>query len=92
MRRAVQTGREYGYLLNRIWVDDYCVWLQQLPERWLGELATELDGVAISRDMLAWPLAAYEELARESLAEMDTVADAGSGDGGQAQAGRPCTA
>ena len=82
VRRAVQTGREYGYLLNRIWVDDYCVWLQQLPERWLGELATELDGVAISRDMLAWPLAAYEELARESLAEMDTVADAGSGDGG----------
>ena len=84
VRRAVQTGREYGYLLNRIWVDDYCVWLQQLSERWLGWLAEELDGVAISRDMLAWPLAAYEELARESLAEMDAAAEAGSGDGGGA--------
>ena len=29
-RAAVQRNGEYGYLLNRIFLDDYCVWIQQV--------------------------------------------------------------
>lgn len=28
-RALLQSGVECGYLLNRVWLDDYCVWLQQ---------------------------------------------------------------
>ena len=68
VRQAVQRGGEYGYLLNRIYVDDYCVWLQQLDPRWLVRLSEQLDGISVSHDMLAWPLAAYEDMARSSPA------------------------
>jgi protein SHQ1 len=73
VRRTVQQGGEYGYLLNRVWTDDYCVWVQQLPPHGLLSLAEQLEGVTVSADMLSWPLATYEELAWESLAEPEAV-------------------
>ena len=67
VRAAVQGGGEYGYLLNRIWLDDYLVWLQQLAPRWLPKLAEKLEGVvaAMRRESIGWPLEAYEQLALE---------------------------
>ena len=67
VRGTVQAGGEHGYLLNRIWLDDYLVWLQQLNPKWLTKLAEKLDAetVSVSRETVGWPLAAYEELALE---------------------------
>ena len=65
LRTLVQRGVEHGYLLNRIWLDDYCVWLQQLPARWLAKLADKLESVGMRRELVRWPLQAYEELAAE---------------------------
>mmetsp|Transcript_5018 Transcript_5018/g.13253 ORF Transcript_5018/g.13253 Transcript_5018/m.13253 type:complete len:132 (+) Transcript_5018:1-396(+) len=65
LRQVLQRSVDSGYLLNRIWTDDYCVWIQQLPLRWLGKLADKLEGVEVSADKVRWPLRAYEDLARE---------------------------
>ena len=65
LRTLVQRGVEHGYLLNRIWLDDYCVWLQQLPACWLAKLADKLESVGMRRELVRWPLQAYEELAAE---------------------------
>jgi protein SHQ1 len=54
-----------GYLLNRVWLDDYCVWLQQLPPPQLAALAEEVRLVALQKADVGWPLAEYEALARE---------------------------
>jgi protein SHQ1 len=69
VRSAVQRNDEYGYLLNRIWLDDYCVWLQQLRPTHLKALAESVQAVALRKDMLSWPLEAYEQLARQSTDE-----------------------
>ena len=37
-RASVQRNGEYGYLLNRIWLDDYCVWIQQVTRKRLSTL------------------------------------------------------
>uniref|UniRef100_A0A7S2MZ90 Shq1 C-terminal domain-containing protein n=1 Tax=Haptolina brevifila TaxID=156173 RepID=A0A7S2MZ90_9EUKA len=75
VRGLVQRSDEHGYLLNRIWTDDYCVWLQQLPPRWLDRLADKLAAVHVTHDMLAWPLAAFESLARGEDDEEDEEED-----------------
>lgn len=82
LRLLVQRGVEHGYLLNRIFVDDYCVWLQQLEPRWLAKLADKLEAVPMSRELVHWPLAAYEELAMQGGEEEDDGADVGMEDDG----------
>jgi len=69
-RHLVQRGLDYGYLLNRCWLDDYCVWLQQQPPRRLARLATTLSAVRLERGDVGWPLAAYEELAATAEDEL----------------------
>lgn len=41
-RQLLQGSVEYGYLFNRIWLDDYCIWLQQQPPRRIAHLAASL--------------------------------------------------
>ena len=71
-RAAVQRNGEYGYLLNKIWIDDYSVWVQQshpengLPAAAFDRLADQLAAVQITKDMVRWPLDGYEEVARQS--------------------------
>lgn len=65
VRGLVQAGVEHGYLLNRIWLDDYCVWVQQLPPGLLNRVAERLEHCRPSRAAVGWPLLAYEELADE---------------------------
>ena len=66
-RTTVQRGGEYGYLLNRIWLDEYLVWLQTLPPIALAQLAESLDAeaAALGDEALGWPLKAYEQLAQD---------------------------
>mmetsp|Transcript_23702 Transcript_23702/g.49637 ORF Transcript_23702/g.49637 Transcript_23702/m.49637 type:complete len:464 (+) Transcript_23702:282-1673(+) len=60
---------EFGYLLNRVWVDDYCIWLQQQPERRLDRLISALKIGHPEKTEIGWPLAAYEALASEIAQE-----------------------
>ena len=69
-RLAIQKNGEYGYLLNRLYLDDYCVWMQQgCKPSSLAKLIGAVDAVALSKDMISWPLEAYEQLAMESTEE-----------------------
>jgi hypothetical protein len=58
-------GCEYGYLLNRCFIDPMCVWVQQSPGRRLARLADALEGAVPGKGGVGWPLERYEALARE---------------------------
>ena len=57
--RATVQAAEHGYLLHRVWLDDYCVWVQQQPEERLTTLADQLGALQLERDAVGWPLQAY---------------------------------
>jgi len=62
-RCVLQRTVEYGYLLNKAWIDDYCMWVQQQPPRRITRLVTLVRELEFDKDALGWPLSAYEELA-----------------------------
>ncbi|EOD36940.1 hypothetical protein EMIHUDRAFT_42339, partial [Emiliania huxleyi CCMP1516] len=62
-RKLLQGGAEYGYLLNRAWLDDTVIWLQRVPARRLVRLAAALEAAAPSKPTVGWPLEQYEALA-----------------------------
>ena len=74
----LQQSVELGYLLNRIWLDDYCIWVQQQPARRIARLVDALGRVRLEKDAIGWPLAAYESIVLEE--EGDAMDDEGSGD------------
>ena len=85
-----------GHLLNRVWLDDYCVWLQQLPCRQLAALAEEVGRIELQKADVGWPLAEYEALAREDDDEQMEQAEGegavwagppGGGEGGASGSG-----
>lgn len=65
-RQLLQTTVEYGFLLNRIWVEDYCIWLQQQPPRRIARLAASLRALELRKSSSGWPLEEYESLAETS--------------------------
>lgn len=69
-----QGSVEYGYLLNRIWLDDYTIWLQQQPARRIARLAAAVGALSLSKDAVGWPLHAYEQCARDDVDEHDADA------------------
>ena len=66
---AWQGSVEYGYLLNRIWLDDYTIWLQQQPARRIARLAAVVGALSLRKDAVGWPLHAYEQCARDDVDE-----------------------
>ena len=71
-----QGSVEYGYLLNRIWLDDYTIWLQQQPARRIARLAAAVGALSLSKDGVGWPLLAYEQCARDDVDDDDDEHDA----------------
>ena len=71
-----QGSVEYGYLLNRIWLDDYTIWLQQQPARRIARLAAAVGALSLSKDGVGWPLLAYEQCARDDDDDDEHDADA----------------
>jgi len=71
-------GCDYGYLLNRCCVDEFCLWVQQAPARRLARLADALEAAAPAKENIGWPLAEYEVLALEEGGESEE--DEGSGE------------
>ena len=70
-RALLQRHLDLGYLLNRVWLDDYCVWVQQLPAPQLARLGAELGALRLPKEAVGWPLDEYERLAREDAEEME---------------------
>lgn len=70
-RSLLQRHLDLGYLLNRVWLDDYCVWVQQLPAPKLAQLGAEVGALRLPKEAVGWPLDEYEQLAREDAEEME---------------------
>ncbi|KAL1510099.1 hypothetical protein AB1Y20_006431 [Prymnesium parvum] len=61
VRRLVQ-AREDGHLLVRIFLDDYCIWVQQTSASSFNKLADRLAGHTPRTEEIGWTLPCREEL------------------------------
>ncbi|KAI8393944.1 SHQ1 protein-domain-containing protein [Radiomyces spectabilis] len=53
------------YIYSKIWLDDYCVWIQHASDHVIRTLAHELHHFTLGKNDLGWDLVELEELARE---------------------------
>ncbi|KAN0043417.1 hypothetical protein ACTA71_011073 [Dictyostelium dimigraforme] len=56
---------EFKYYLNRLYIDDYCIWLQHASKKKLKSLRNKLSEYEMKKSMLSWPLEEYEKLVEE---------------------------
>ncbi|KAJ3092879.1 Hsp90 cochaperone shq1, partial [Quaeritorhiza haematococci] len=52
-----------GYVLSRLYLEDYCVWVQSAKNSILRSLASELHHLRLDKNEVRWPLLQYEKLA-----------------------------
>ncbi|CAO3609907.1 unnamed protein product [Cunninghamella blakesleeana] len=52
------------YIYSKIWLDDYCIWIQHSSDNVLRTLAHELHHFKINRSDIEWDLEELEEVAR----------------------------
>ncbi|KAJ3286593.1 Hsp90 cochaperone shq1 [Borealophlyctis nickersoniae] len=78
--RDVLGGDEGGYALRRLWIDDYCVWIQHASDKTIRSLASELNHIKIAKADIGWPLEELEQIARECA---DEEAETDGGEVGQ---------
>eukprot|EP01133_Synstelium_polycarpum_P001139 gene1139-1301_t len=64
IRRCLES-HETKYYLNRLYIDDYCVWLQYASKKKLKSLRNKLAAFTIEKVDVDWPLEAYEKLVEE---------------------------
>ncbi|KAJ3188872.1 Hsp90 cochaperone shq1 [Gaertneriomyces sp. JEL0708] len=69
-------GDDRMYVLSRLWIDDYCVWVQKSNAAVVLSLASELNHIKIQKSEIGWSLEELEQVARETPAELESdVAD-----------------
>jgi protein SHQ1 len=70
-KRILDTAGEPYYVYSRIWLDDYCNWVQYASDEVLRSMAHEVRKVSLEKgDILAaFDVVELEEAAREALAE-----------------------
>ncbi|KAM9987130.1 hypothetical protein ACTFIY_011532 [Dictyostelium cf. discoideum] len=56
---------EFKYYLNRLYIDDYCIWLQHASKKKLKSLRNKLSEYEMKKSMISWPLEEYEKLVEE---------------------------
>eukprot|EP00357_Protocruzia_adherens_P007018 CAMPEP_0115040254 /NCGR_PEP_ID=MMETSP0216-20121206/44675_1 /TAXON_ID=223996 /ORGANISM="Protocruzia adherens, Strain Boccale" /LENGTH=512 /DNA_ID=CAMNT_0002421371 /DNA_START=90 /DNA_END=1628 /DNA_ORIENTATION=- len=66
---------EPRYLLNRLFIDDFCIWIQQVPHSKFVELADELDATTVTKDDLDFDIPRYERKAVEGGDEEESESD-----------------
>ncbi|KAH7924565.1 SHQ1-domain-containing protein [Leucogyrophana mollusca] len=64
---------EVYYIYSKLWVDDYCVWMQtSASDETLRELSRRLNGLTITKTMIGWDL---QELEAATLLPPDRESD-----------------
>eukprot|EP01132_Coremiostelium_polycephalum_P007894 gene7894-9713_t len=63
--KRILEGHEFKYYLNRLYIDDYCCWLQHASKKKLKSLRNKLLEFQIKKDQMDWPLEEYEKLVEE---------------------------
>jgi protein SHQ1 len=54
---------DYMYLMDRIYITDYCVWIQSASDKQFKSLASELHHMEIPKSITGWDLEMLEEAA-----------------------------
>ena len=72
--RRVLKFSEAKYLLNDIFITDYCVWIQSVPDMHIEALARKLETITLEKEDIGLPLLAVEEI-------VSAEADEGGADG-----------
>lgn len=49
VRAILSTSGDYRYLLNELFIDDYCIWIQSVSESVLDSLKEEVAAIEISK-------------------------------------------
>lgn len=53
---------ESRHFLSRLYIDDYCVWIQYLNSTKLRMLSQALDAIRVSKTDISWPLMELEQI------------------------------
>ncbi|KAJ3337966.1 Hsp90 cochaperone shq1 [Gonapodya sp. JEL0774] len=71
--KEVMEKNEQAYVVGRMWVEDYCVWLQGADEATIRSLCEQLAALRPEKSWTGWPLDELENevMAREGEAEED---------------------
>ncbi|KAJ3262036.1 Hsp90 cochaperone shq1 [Boothiomyces macroporosus] len=65
-----QKAHESMYLIDRVYITDYCIWIQKASDRQLKSLASELNHFEFKRELSDWELEDLEKAAKESKEEL----------------------
>ena len=55
------------YVLDRVWITDYCVWIQKASDKRIKSLASELNHYEVSKGDAGFELTEYEGLAQQNI-------------------------
>ena len=69
--RAVLDRDEHKHVLSRLYLDDYCVWLQSASERVVTRLGDQLAAYRPTKADVGWPLELLEAAARAAAEDGD---------------------
>ncbi|KXS10988.1 SHQ1-domain-containing protein [Gonapodya prolifera JEL478] len=62
--KEVMDRHEAAYLVGRLWVDDYCVWVQSASDKRLRSLYDDVTKIRMVKSMTDWPLNDLDEIAK----------------------------
>jgi protein SHQ1 len=64
---------EQRYLLNRMFLDDYVVWIQYVDEKMLKSLSEELRVLSFTKKSIRWDLKCLEDFVLDAVREYEEV-------------------
>jgi protein SHQ1 len=64
--KMVLEVNETMYLMDRIFITDYCIWIQKASEKHIKSLASELHHYKTTKAMSGWDLEEWEQQAQET--------------------------
>ncbi|GJE86893.1 SHQ1-domain-containing protein [Phanerochaete sordida] len=65
--KDVLDHHEVYYVYSKIWVDDFCVWVQSASDEALLQLADAVASLKMEKSAVGWGLEELEKIAREDL-------------------------
>lgn len=60
---------ESMYLIDRIYITDYCIWIQSASTKTISSLASQLNHFEFKRELSDWPLVDLEAEAKQRALE-----------------------
>ncbi|KAJ3147561.1 Hsp90 cochaperone shq1 [Geranomyces michiganensis] len=69
--RSLVAGDDRMYVLGRVWLDDYCVWIQRASDKRLQSLASELNHATVTKAQVDWDLEQLEQAAQAGPPSQD---------------------